>query len=70
MFPQQHVVLYNYIVLNKLCFDYETEFLKMQKHREIATTITLSLVNECDIIQNDISCANSHNVANFVKKVI
>lgn len=73
MFPQEHVVntvLYNYIVLNKLCFEYETKFLNMQKHRNIATSIALSLVNENDIVQFDVFCENLHNVSNFIKKVI
>jgi hypothetical protein len=73
MFPREHIVnavLYNYIVINKLCFKHELEFLRKQNHRHIATATTITVLDDGNMLQTDDLCANSHSVDSILKKVV
>ncbi|GFX31857.1 transposable element P transposase [Trichonephila clavipes] len=64
-------VLYNYIIVQKLLSnDYENMFLKQNNQRQIASKISISLINSNEFFLFDEPCNNDHSSELVLKHII
>ena len=71
-FPKEHivnVVLYNYVIINKLFSKFQAEFLKIQDHRKIVMSITTSILDENDLLRYGEVCEILHNTKDVLMKI-
>lgn len=71
-FPKEHIVnaiLYNYVVVNKLCSNLKSDFLKQKDHRKIVFSTTISLLEDGDMLPEE-TCENDHSISSILKKVL
>lgn len=62
-------MLHNYIIVNKLFSKFQAEFLKIQDHRKILVSITMSILDDNDLLHVGEACESLHDTNNILKKV-
>ncbi|XP_042913759.1 uncharacterized protein [Parasteatoda tepidariorum] len=73
LLPKKHVVnavLLNYIIVKKLCFEYEAEFNKQINQRNVVTNLTKNYLVEKDLLGNEEFCPSGHYMEKFLDMVV
>lgn len=73
LYPQDIVVKtisYNYIIIQKLCNDFEAEFLKFFNQRHVAVSLTMDILLDTCVFEPEERCENGHLFQEYFKKII
>ena len=62
-----NIVLYTFIVVSKLCYEYDEKFLKVQNHKQVATNVTTNVLVSEEICYD--FCSN-HDAEKIVKMIV